>query len=130
MMPWQALRALLIILAMTVLWAAYMLLQRPLLRSRGVTGLDWANVVGFPLLIVAMYMVSRFLVWRRNPMPRTKRPGLGEALATGVAWGIIKAVQERYTFGSLTLAPIVSGAVVCLAVLLGNWVVTRLLRDG
>ena len=46
-----------------------------------------------------------------------------------MAWGIIKAVQERYTFGSFTLAPIISGAVVFLAVLLGNWVVTRMLDD-
>lgn len=129
MMPRQALRALLLILVMTVLWAAFLLLQRPILRSRGVAGLDLGNVVGFPLVIVAMYMVSRYLVWRRNPMPRASRPGIGEALATGVAWGIIKAVQERYTFGSLTLAPVISGAVVFLAVLLGNWVITRSLRD-
>ena len=68
MTPRQAPRTLLIILAMAGLWAAYLLLQRPLLRSRGVDGLDLGNVVGFPLLIVAMYMVSRYLLWRNNPM--------------------------------------------------------------
>lgn len=130
MTPRQAPRTLLIILAMAGLWAAYLLLQRPSLHSRGVASLDWGNVVGFPLLIVAMYMVSRYLLWRNNPTRRKTIPGVGEALATGVAWGIIKAVQERYSFGSFTLAPILSGVVVFLTVLAGNWVVTRMLRDG
>jgi hypothetical protein len=130
MMPRQAPRVLLIILAVTVLWAAFVLIQRPVLRSRDVNGLDWNNVVGFPVAIVAIFMVSRYIAWRNNPAPRASRSGIGEALATGVAWGVIKALQERYTFGAVTMAPLVSGAVVCLAVLVGNWIVRRLLRNG
>jgi uncharacterized BrkB/YihY/UPF0761 family membrane protein len=129
MMPRQAPRVLLIILSATIIWSVFLLLQRPILRGRGETTLDWGNVVGFPLLIVGMVMVSRYLMRRNNPSSRTANPGPGEAIATGTIWGIVKAFQEHYTFGALSLAPIISGAVVCMGVLLGNWLIARLSRE-
>ncbi len=128
MAPRPARYMLLIIASLIVLWAMFLLIQRPVLRAHGVTGLDWNNVVTFPLLIVAAFMVARYVRWRNDPARRPVRAGVGEAIATAVVWSIVKAVQERYTFGAITQAPLVSGVVVCLAVLAGNWIIAKLSR--
>ena len=118
-------RALVIITVLLVIWGSYLVVERPAREDQ--TALDWGNAVGFPLLIVAAVMATRFFTQRGTPdaMERIRKYGPREALATGVVWGLVKAGQEYFWNDQLTVAPVISGLVVYLAVLAGNWLLLR-----
>ena len=123
-------RAGIIIIALVTVWAGFLLVARPADRVRVSAPVDWANIIWFPLIIVALFIFSRYLLRRNEPLRQQEitQHGAGEAVASGLAWGLVKGVQEFSWYDSLTVGPLVSGMVVFAAVLAGNWLVSRLFR--
>ena len=123
-------RALTIIIALVAVWARFLLLAQPADGTRGSVQFDWANIIWFPLIIVALFIFSRYLLRRNEPLGQQEvaQHGAGEAVASGLAWGLVKGVQEYFWYDALTVGPLVSGMVVFAAVLAGNWLLSRLFR--
>jgi hypothetical protein len=123
-------RTLVVVIALMTIWAGFLLLERPVEQQRATVPLDWANIVWFPLIIVGLFFISRFLLRRGDPGGRQEvaRHGTGEAVATGLAWGLVKAVQEYFWYDTMTIGPLISGGVVFVAVLAGNWLLSRTYR--
>lgn len=123
-------RALTIIIALVAVWAGFLLLAQPAGETRGSVPFDGANIIWFPLIIVALFIFSRYLLRRNEPHGQQEiaQYGIGEAVASGMAWGLVKGVQEFFWYDALTVGPLVSGIVVFAAVLAGNWLVSRVFR--
>ena len=125
-------RPLAIIAALVLIWAAYLFVDRPAQSGRAPVPLDWANIVWLPLVIIAVFMVWRYLMRRNDPTAYQggAHYGLGEAVASGVVWAVVKTVQEYFWYGTLTAAPLVSGLVVFGAILAGNWILSHVAGGG